>query len=216
MTKVPPLVSICIPTHNGARWIERSLRSAISQTYQPVEILIVDDASTDDTVNIATWFRDPRIRVEVNKSNLGLVRNWNRCITLSKGSLVKLLFQDDMLYPTCVEKMALLFEKHPLIGMVFSPRDILLEDPHDPVAIEWKKQYGTLHTRFSPLREVNRGQPRHRPVQSVAEIRIRRELGWRTVLRHDQKGMPRTNRDVQHAHDPDCRHRNVGSPNVFL
>jgi len=154
---VPPLVSICIPTHNGARWIERSLRSAMSQTYQPVEILIVDDASTDDTAKIATSFHDPRIRVEVNKSKLGLVRNWNRCITLSKGTLVKFLFQDDMLYPTCVEKMVLILEKYPRIGIVFSPRDILLENPHDPTAIDWEKQYGTLHTRFNSLSEVNQG-----------------------------------------------------------
>jgi hypothetical protein len=71
---------------------------------------------------------------------------------------VKLLFQDDVLYPTCVEKMASLFERYPRVGLVFSARDVLLEDPNDPMAVEWKKKFGLLHTRFSSLREVNQGR----------------------------------------------------------
>jgi glycosyltransferase involved in cell wall biosynthesis len=122
-----------------------------------LEILIVDDASTDDTVKVANSFHDRRIRVQVNNSNLGLVRNWNRCLTLSKGELIKFLFQDDLLYPTCVEKMAQLFEKHPRVGMVFSSRNVLLENPADPDAVAWKERFGTLHTRFTSLRKVNRG-----------------------------------------------------------
>jgi len=155
---VSTVVSICIPTHNGAHWLEGSIKSALAQTYQRLEILIVDDASTDDTVRVANSFHDHRIRVERNNSNLGLVRNWNRCLTLSKGALVKFLFQDDLLYPTCVEKMVQLFEKYPRVGMVFSPRDVRLDNQADPKAVAWKKQFGTLHTRFTSLREVNRGK----------------------------------------------------------
>jgi hypothetical protein len=76
---------------------------------------------------------------------------------LSKGALTKFLFQDDLLYPTCVEKMVPLFEKHPRVGMVFSPRDVLLENPDDPRAVAWKRRFGALHTRFTSLREVNQG-----------------------------------------------------------
>jgi len=155
---VSTLVSICIPTYNGARWLERSLRSALAQTYQRLEILIVDDASTDNTVKLANSFHDRRIRVHVNNSNLGLVGNWNRCLTLSKGTLIKFLFQDDLLYPTCVEKMVQLLEKHPRVSMVFSPRNVLLDDPADPEAVAWKERFGILHTRFTTLREVNRGR----------------------------------------------------------
>lgn len=151
------VVSICIPTYNGARWLEETIRSALLQTYEPLEILIVDDASTDRTLDIVFSFDDPRIRVKANERNLGLALNRNRCLRLAKGSLVKFLFQDDLLYPTCVEKMARLFKKHEKIGMVFAPRDVLLEDPNDPIAIAWKKKYGVLHTRFASLGEVNRG-----------------------------------------------------------
>jgi glycosyltransferase involved in cell wall biosynthesis len=154
---VPPLVSICIPTYNGARFIEETLRSALTQKYEPLEIVIVDDASTDHTLDIVRSLNDPRIRVEVNHHNLGHVRNWNRCLRLSAGSLVKFLFQDDLLYPTCVEKMARVFELHKGVGMVFSPRDVLLENPDDPKAVAWKNRCGTLHARFVSLGEVNRG-----------------------------------------------------------
>jgi len=152
------LVSICIPTHDGALWIERSLRSALAQTYEPLEILVLDNASADRTLELVRSFRDPRIRVEVNERDIGMVRNLNRCVRLAKGSLVKFLMQDDLLYPMCVEKMAQLFEENQQLGMAFAPRDVLMENPEDPDAVAWKKQYGTLHTGFKFLSRMNRGR----------------------------------------------------------
>jgi len=104
----------------------------------------VDDDSTDNTPGIARSFDDPRIRFVANERNLGILRNRNRCLRLSKGSFIKFLFQDDLLYPICVEKMVRLFELHEQVGMVFAPRDILLENPYDPAAIAWKEKYGKL------------------------------------------------------------------------
>jgi len=155
---VATLVSVCIPSHNGARWLARSINSALAQTYGDIEVLVLDDASTDDSVRIANSFNDSRVRVMVNDVNLGLVRNWNRCITLSKGALTKFLFQDDLLYPGCVERMARIFDADPNVGMVFSPRDIILDNPNDPQALAWKERFGKLYTRFSGLHEVNPGR----------------------------------------------------------
>ena len=153
-----PLVSICVPSYNGEKWIREAIDSALAQTYKPLEIVIVDDASTDNTLEIIQSYRDPRIRIEVNKKNLGPTNNKNRCIKLAKGSLIKFLSQDDALYPSCVEKMAKLFKFYQQIGLVFAPRDVLLENPIDPTAIAWKKRYGKLHTRFQYLSEVNNGR----------------------------------------------------------
>src|SRR4030042_6580522 len=123
------LVSVCIPSYNGARWIREAIDSAQAQTYKPLEIVIVDDASTDNTLEIIRSYRDPRIRIEVNKKNLGPINNWNRCIKLAKGSLIKFLHQDDVLYPTCVEKMVRLFGLYQKIGLVFAQYDVFLENP---------------------------------------------------------------------------------------
>ncbi|MCX9156867.1 glycosyltransferase [Niveibacterium sp. 24ML] len=101
------LVSICIPTYNGARYLEASIQSALNQSYRDLEILIVDDCSKDETVDVAKRFaaRDKRVRFVQNKRNLGLVGNWNRCIELATGAWIKFLFQDDLLQAECVQLM---------------------------------------------------------------------------------------------------------------
>jgi len=101
------LVSVCVPTYNGARYLDECLASASAQTYANIEILVVDDGSSDDTIAIAEQWqqRDQRVRIERNRSNLGLVHNWNRCIQLARGEWIKFLFQDDTLEPVCVETL---------------------------------------------------------------------------------------------------------------
>jgi glycosyltransferase involved in cell wall biosynthesis len=154
-----PLVSVCIPTFNSSRWIEECLESALAQTYQPLEILIVDDASTDDTVELVRSIRDERVRLVSNEANLGLTRNWNKCVEMSQGDFVKFLLHDDVLYPDCVEKMMQLFIAHNSLGLVFSPRDIILEiEPENPTAKTWLRNHGTLHTRFDSLAKINYGR----------------------------------------------------------
>lgn len=100
-------VSISIPTYNGALYLEECLESAVRQTFADIEIVIVDDCSTDGTVAIAEGFarRDKRIKVYRNKRRLGLVRNWNKTIQYATGEWVKFLFQDDSLQDNCTEKM---------------------------------------------------------------------------------------------------------------
>lgn len=152
-------VSICIPTFNAARWILDCLNSALAQSYQRLEILVVDDASTDDTVALVRSIMDERVRLIINEENIGLTRNWNRCVEMSRGSFVKFLFHDDTLYPHCIEKMMQVFATHNGLGLVFSPRDIILDcDPDNEVAKDWLCNFGTLHTRFGSLTEINYGR----------------------------------------------------------
>lgn len=128
MTKV----SICIPTYNGARYLEACLHSLLCQTYTDIEILAVDDGSTDNTFEILERYasRDQRIRLVRNDRNLGLVGNWNRCIELAHGQWIKFIFQDDLLEPACVEKM-LEFGERTGCPLVACRRDFIFEDvPH--------------------------------------------------------------------------------------
>lgn len=101
-----PLVSICIPAYNGERWLRECLDSALACTAD-CEIMLVDDGSSDATVAIAKSYaeKDARVSVHVNPQNLGLARNWNRCLELAKGEWIKFLFQDDVLGTDAVEKM---------------------------------------------------------------------------------------------------------------
>ena len=100
-------MSVCVPTFNGARHIEECLDSIVAQTFDDLEVLVVDDASTDETVAVAERFRarDPRVRIERNADNLGLVPNWNRCVELARGRWLKFVFQDDVIAPACVDTL---------------------------------------------------------------------------------------------------------------
>ena len=102
-----PLVSICVPTYNGARYLRECLDSAVGQTFRAIEIVIVDDSSSDETPAIAEDYArtDDRVRLIRNPRRLGLVGNWNRSVELARGTWVKLLFQDDLLDPACIERM---------------------------------------------------------------------------------------------------------------
>lgn len=102
-----PSVSICVPTYNGEPYLGECLDSVLAQTFGDLEILIVDDGSSDGTVALAERYarRDARVRVERNAQNLGLVGNWNRCAALARGEWIKFAFQDDLLAPTCVERL---------------------------------------------------------------------------------------------------------------
>lgn len=103
----PLLISICIPTYNGAKHLKECLDSVLGQTFGDFEVLLVDDGSSDNTLEIAREYaeRDQRIQIKQNERNLGLVRNWNRCIELAKGEWIKFVFQDDFIAETCLEKL---------------------------------------------------------------------------------------------------------------
>lgn len=106
-TSALPLVSICMPLYNGEAYLKKSLDACIAQDYPNLEILLVDDGSTDNTIELAKSYaaKDSRIRIEVNIQNLGLVGNWERCIELAKGDWIKFLFQDDEMNADAISKM---------------------------------------------------------------------------------------------------------------
>ena len=115
-----PLVSICIPTYNRADMVGDAIRSALSQTYPALEVVVVDNASNDGTAEVVASLTDPRLRFERNEQNLGLFGNFNRCIEVAKGSLIHILHSDDTIPPgftrTCVD----FFIRHPEVAMTFT------------------------------------------------------------------------------------------------
>lgn len=107
--KKSPLVSICIPTYNGEKYITETLTAACEQSYENIEIIISDDGSTDDTLKVCKHFskKNSNIKIFKNAKNLGLVENWKKSIALTstESEWIKFLFQDDLMHPTTVAKM---------------------------------------------------------------------------------------------------------------
>lgn len=130
-----PSVSICVPTWNGARHLRASLESAFSQTYSDFELLLVDDGSTDGTLDVAAAFRDPRIRVHRNGHRLGIPGNWNHCLRLAQGRYVKFLFQDDLLAPHAVATLVAALEGAPTASLAFSRREVRHEGSRDDLPL---------------------------------------------------------------------------------
>jgi glycosyltransferase involved in cell wall biosynthesis len=122
-----PTISVCIPTYNGAKYLKECLDSVLAQTFKDFEVLIVDDQSRDETLAIAQEYaaRDTRIKIFQNPQNLGLVGNWNHCIELAQGEWIKFVFQDDLIAPTCLEKM--LASTNEETSIVFCGREFLFE-----------------------------------------------------------------------------------------
>lgn len=97
-------VTVCVPTYQGAAYLAECLDSIAAQDLAGVEVLVVDEGSTDDTVAIAESYagRIPDLRVLVNPERLGAVGNVNRCIDLARGRWIKPVFQDDLIDPGCL------------------------------------------------------------------------------------------------------------------
>ena len=88
-----PKVSVLIPVYNRQNLIETTVKSALDQTYQNTEIVIVDNKSTDNTWKIlqALAQTDDRVKIYQNETNIGPVRNWLRCINEATGEYAKIL-----------------------------------------------------------------------------------------------------------------------------
>ena len=85
------LVSVCIPSYDGSRFIGQTIKSVLDSTYADLEIVVNDDGSTDTTREVMQAFGEERVRFLQNEINLGPARNWNLAVAKASGELVGLL-----------------------------------------------------------------------------------------------------------------------------
>ncbi|WP_309737777.1 glycosyltransferase family 2 protein, partial [Chamaesiphon sp. OTE_20_metabat_361] len=102
---INPQVSIVIPAYNTAVYIGRAIESALKQTLTNIEIILVDDASTDRTLAIANSFTDRRLKVFTNFENLGVSATRNWAISQAQGEWIAVLDSDDWYAPTRLERL---------------------------------------------------------------------------------------------------------------
>ncbi len=116
-----PKVSVVIPTYNRAHLISRAIQSVLDQTYQDLEIIIVDDGSTDNTEEIVKSFKDERIRFIRYDKNKGASAARNTGIRASKGEYIAFQDSDDEWFPDKLEQQMKVFRiSPPEIGVVYS------------------------------------------------------------------------------------------------
>lgn len=115
-----PLVCICIPTYNAAATIRESLKSILAQTYPNLVIHVLDNASTDGTMNAIESIADLRVCIHPNAENIGGEGNFNRCIQLAEGKFTAIFHADDVYESDMVAKQVACLETNPKVGVVFT------------------------------------------------------------------------------------------------
>lgn len=119
-TRSDTLVSVVVPVYNGERFLRQSLDSILSQTYPHLELLVIDDASTDSTAEIVRSYADPRLRYERQLANRGIFANVNDGIALTRGELVAVYHADDVYHPSIVEREVGVLMQNERLGAVFA------------------------------------------------------------------------------------------------
>ena len=119
-----PKVSVLIPAYNYGHYIGDAIQSALEQTFGDFEIIILDNQSTDNTVEIVSAFmkKDERIKLIVNKTNIGMFKNYNEGLVRARGEYIKFLNADDTLHPQILEKFVKILDEHTSVSLVTSFR----------------------------------------------------------------------------------------------
>ncbi len=113
-----PRVSVCIPTFNRAGYLAEAMASVLAQTYGDFELIISDNASTDNTGEVAASFNDSRVRYYRNPVNIGMAPNYNRCLELARGEYIAFVCDDDLWLPDFLARTVEVLDHHPRVGVV--------------------------------------------------------------------------------------------------
>jgi GT2 family glycosyltransferase len=125
---VRPLVSFIVPSCNYEQYVGLTLQSILDQTVRDFEVIVVDDASTDNSRGVVLSFTDPRIRLHVNDRKFGLVKTYNRGLELARGEYISYLDSDDYIEPLKIEKQLDYFRRNPKAEIVGSYVKVIDKD----------------------------------------------------------------------------------------
>ncbi len=113
-----PEVTVLMAVHNDGRYIKKAVQSIMDQTFEDFEFLIIDDGSSDDSIEILKGFNDPRIRLISNEKNMGFTRTLNRGLSLARGRYIARMDADDLSLPTRLQEQVAFVKKNPSYGLV--------------------------------------------------------------------------------------------------
>ena len=166
-----PLVSVLLNCYNAQDTISRAIDSVLNQTYKNIELVIWDDGSKDKTLEIAKSFKDKRIKLFKNKSNIGLGRSRLKAIKVLNGDLISIIDSDDYYESKKIEKQVLAFHKNQKISICTTWSKILDEN--------FKKLYFFESSASSKILKKNLKFINIIPHSSIMyKKKIAMEVGW--------------------------------------
>lgn len=140
-----PLVSVVIPFYNVERYIGYALTSVLNQTYSNLEIILIDDGSLDESLNICLEFKDQRIKI-IRQINMGLAAARNTGILNATGEFIALLDSDDAMMPDKIEQHVLHLQSNPHIGLSYAGSSLINED-NQPINIFQTPKLGLIQSQ---------------------------------------------------------------------
>lgn len=129
-----PAVSILLPAWNAERTLAVALRSLLNQTFGDFEVILLDDGSTDGTLQAARDMADPRVRIVSDGRRIGLARQLNRGIDLARGRYIARMDADDVCFPERLAKQVAFLEANPTVDLV-GCRAVVFRDDGDVVGL---------------------------------------------------------------------------------
>lgn len=117
MTQPMPLVSVLMPVYNGATYLAEAIESVLNQTFRDFELLLIDDCSNDDSMEIAKSYDDSRIKIISKSAHQGLIDSLNQGLELATGKYIARMDADDISLPNRFEKQVCFMEANPKVGM---------------------------------------------------------------------------------------------------
>ncbi len=121
-------VTVGIPTRNRSRWLRQAVESVLAQTYSGFELVISDNASTDDTASVVAALDDPRVAYHRSDVDIGMFGNLNRVVELTKTEYVVVLPDDDLLYPDYLDTVLGVLVDNQALSVVHSAFDLVDEN----------------------------------------------------------------------------------------
>ncbi len=112
-----PLITVLMPTYKGAAYLRKTIDSILKQTFKNFELLIINDCSPDNTDEIISSYKDPRIRYIKNEHNLGISGSSNLGFSLARGKYIARQDHDDIAHPKRLQKQFEFMEAHPEVGL---------------------------------------------------------------------------------------------------
>jgi glycosyltransferase involved in cell wall biosynthesis len=173
-----PLITIAIPTRNRSAQIRDSVESALAQTYSNIEVLVSDNASTDDTLATLESISNPKLRILTNSENIGSNGNYNKCVREANGDYLIIVPDDDRISKLFAEKCVSLLDKEPSIQAVVGAYDVSFADENRrrPAVLSKKLSTG-IWDGTEILKEFLRGKLAAITLSTAVRTTLLRQIG---------------------------------------
>lgn len=149
-----PTFSVILPTYNRGYVVWKAIQSVLNQSYPFFELIIINDASTDDTAKVLQQFTDPRLRIVTLKKNQGPAHARNLGLKKAKGKYIAYLDSDNTWYPDFLETVHNAFQKYPDKVLVFSKKNYRLQIQTKPDKTQVLRDETTNHRKHFDLKRL--------------------------------------------------------------